>query len=84
MILYKSNDEVKVGDVVRINHEREGLVIAVVLDQCSVSKRYYFNEFGPGVLFKFDGWGHVYYPAEDIPDDEDLFLIRRESKRERG
>jgi hypothetical protein len=76
-----SGDDVREGDIVRINFERHGNVVSIVEDDSLASSAHYFSAHGPGVLFNFDGWGNVYYPAENIDNDEDLFLVKRGEKR---
>ncbi len=77
MIRYISGDDVRVGDVVRINSERIGKVLFVVLDETSVSDPYYFRSLGVGAMIDFEGWGSIYYSAEQIGNEEDLYLVKR-------
>jgi hypothetical protein len=77
MIKYMSGEEVMVGDVVRINDERSGTVIAVVENATSDEERYLLDMLGPGATLRFDGWGEIYYGTEELGNDEDLFLVSR-------
>lgn len=80
-MMYADGQQVRLGDIVRLGKDQEGVVVCSI-DTNEFSSKYPHSlkaVFLSGAVFEFSGYGVVHYPTVSIDEapEPDLLLISR-------
>jgi len=76
VLKYLSGEEIKKGDHI-LHHGEPGTIEFVALALGAVETDWYVKEFGGGVMVVDRAFGHIFIPADQLAEYEDLEFVSR-------